>query len=129
MYESGVPIDIEATLALAERSVYAVSQALLQGQPDLVESATRDLQQASLTLSSVLQGLKGKTSRDQQLRQRLGKVVRGISMQREALLRRSAVVEMALHSMLPATRTPTYGGAAPYSRYARQSGAFKLLSA
>lgn len=121
--------DAEATLALAERCVQAVTAALLHGQPEPVESASRDLQQASLLLSNVLQGIKLKSGRDQQLRQRLGHVVRGIALQREALMRRAAVVEMSLHSMIPASRTPTYGGASSYGHGVRQSGAFKMLSA
>ena len=121
--------EILATLALTERCADAVSQALLRAEPDAIEAAARDLQQASRRLSGVLQGRFGKAAQSPGFTQRLGKLVQGMAMQREALLRRSAVVERALHSIVPATRAPTYGGAAPYGYNARQSGAFKLLSA
>lgn len=126
----GAPaVDAEAMLALAERRVQAVTAALLHGQPEQVEAASRDLQQVSLLLSNVLQGIKVKSGRHQQLLQRLGHLVRGVALQREALMRRSAVVEMSLHSMIPASRTPTYGAASSYGHGVRQSGAFKMLSA
>ena len=121
--------DILATLVMTERCADALSQALLSGEPDAIESATRDLHQASLVLSGVLQGRQGKAAQHPDFKKRLGKVMQGMAMQREALLRRSAVVERSLHSIVPATRASTYGGVAPYGHNARQSGAFKLLSA
>lgn len=122
--------DVQAKLARAERCANAVSHALLHGQADAIESATRDLHQATLALSDGLQPVQGKRTPDQPLRRRLGQVVQSIAMQREACARRSAVVERSLHSIVPATRASTYGGgSAPYSIGARQSGAFKVLAA
>lgn len=68
-------------------------------------------------------------AQDRNFQQRLGKVAQGMAMQREALLRRTAVVERSLHSIVPASRSNTYGGAAPYGHSVRQTGAFKLLAA
>ncbi len=106
-----------------------MSRALLLGEPGAIESAARELQQASLSLSGLLQGRQAKAAQDRNFRQRLAKVAQGMAMQREALLRRSAVVERSLHSIVPASRSTTYGGATPYGHNARQTGAFKLLAA
>ena len=128
--QSTAATDLQAMLALAERCAAVVSQALLEGRPEVIESAARDFHDVSLSLARRLESRKGKTAPDPNFSNRLSKVLQTLAMQREALLRRSAVVERSLHSMVPATRASTYaGGTAPYGHNARQSGAFKLLSA
>lgn len=124
--------DLSAQLARAERSVDEVSQALANGQPELVASATRELHQCAVALSGVLQRLnRDRPALDQQFRRRLGKVAQAIAMQREACARHAAAVERSLHSIVPATRASTYAGAsgAAYARNVKQSGVFKLLAA
>lgn len=122
--------DIQATLALTELCAGAVSKALLNAEPDVIESAARDLHRVSLSLAGLLQSRHGTAAQAADFKQRLGQVLRDMALQREALLRRSAMVERSLHSIVPAARATTYaGGATPYGRNARQSGAFKLLAA
>ena len=122
--------DALASLVAAENCASAVSKALLAGDPAHIEVTSRELQQAALALSDMLQGPRGKRANDQDFRRRLGRVLASLGMQREALLRRSAVIERSLHSIVPATRASTYAGSArSYGHNARQSGAFKLLSA
>lgn len=119
--------DVAAALDRAERSIGALSKALLLGQPDLVESAAADLQQAARFLSVRLQGQPVLGPR---LTARLRQVGQGITLQREACARRGAAVERALHSLMPGARPSTYAGVAGrYTGNAKQSGAFKLLSA
>ena len=130
MPQPGIESPAETALSAAEHCAGVVSRALLQGEPAAIESATQELQQASLSLSYLLRTPGAALVLDRHFRQRLGKVVQNMAMQREALLRRTAVVERSLHSLVPATRAPTYaGGVAPYGHNARQSGAFKLLAA
>ena len=122
--------DALASLVAAENCAHALSQALLAGDPARIEATSRELQQTALALSGLLQGARGKRANDPAFRQRLGRVLASLGMQREALLRRSAVVERSLHSIVPATRSSTYAGSArSYGHNARQTGAFKLLSA
>ena len=65
-----------------------------------------------------------------ELKHRLRRLGQDLAMQREACLRRFAVVDRALNSMIPSTRANTYaGGAGPYGRQARRSGAFGHISA
>ncbi|MEO8858435.1 MAG: hypothetical protein ABI343_15745 [Burkholderiaceae bacterium] len=131
MISSAAPVaDLHASLALAETCCTAVSKALLEGEPEAIEDAARDLQQASLALAGMLPSRHGHALPNGALKLRLSKVAQSLSLQREALLRRAAVVERALHSIVPATQASTYAGnATPYGRGARQTGAFKLLSA
>lgn len=111
--------DIQQALAQAERSVAASGQALVQGVPEQVHSATRDLHDSAHALALVLRGIDGVSGMAEALRERLVRVARDLAMQREALLRRSAAVEQSLHSLVPQTRSNTYSGA--LARYARGS--------
>ncbi len=114
----------------AENCASAVSKALLAGDPAQIEATSRELQQAAIALAGLFQGPRSQRVTDPAFRQRLGRVLASLGMQREALLRRSAVVERSLHSIVPATRADTYAGSArSYGHNAKQSGAFKLLSA
>ena len=118
-------------LGAAEKRAQALAAALLAGQADLVASASQDLQQATLALSASLQGLQQRGRLDEpELKHRLRRLGQDLAMQREACLRRFAVVDRALNSMIPSTRANTYaGGAGPYGRQARRSGAFGHISA
>lgn len=108
--------DIEEALSQAERSVAATGKALVQGFPELVHAATRDLHDSAHALALALRGVDGLSTMAAPVRDRLVNVARDIAMQREALLRRSAAVEQSLHSLVPQTRADTYSGA--LSRYA-----------
>jgi len=109
--------DIQQALSQAERSVAATGQALVQGFPERVHSATRDLYDSAHALALVLRGVDGVSGMAEPVRDRLVRVARDIAMQREALLRRSAAVQQSLQSLVPQTRADTYSGA--LSRYAR----------
>ncbi len=114
--------DIQEALSQAEHSVAATGQALVQGIPERVHTATQDLHDSAHALALVLRGVDGLSNMAKPVRDRLVSVARDIAMQREALLRRSAAVEQSLQSLVPQTRADTYSGA--LSRYAR-SGASK----
>ncbi len=109
--------DIQEALSQAERSVAATGQALVQGIPEQVHAATRDLHDSAHALALVLRGVDAFSAMAEPVRIRLVHVARDLSMQREALLRRSAVVQQSLQSLVPQTRAETYSGA--LSRYAR----------
>lgn len=119
--------DIQEALAQAERSVAATGLALVQGVPEQVQAATRDLHDSAHALALVLRSVDGIVSMADGVRERLIRVARDIAMQREALLRRSAAVEQSLHSLVPQARSDTYSGA--LARYARagagKSAAFR----
>ena len=120
---------VETALRSAELSQRAVAQALLAGQPDLLEAAAAELQRAASVLSDAVLAVNGAIQLRAPLGQQVVAVARGMAMYREACLRRGAMVQRSLQSILPETGSATYGSSGPYAKTARQSGAFKLLSA
>lgn len=124
------PPRIPQLLALAEERSRMLSEALLAGQADQVAVSSSELQQVVQALSGYLQQAAVRAGLDSRSALRLRRLGQDLAQQREACLRWSAVVDRSLNSLLPATRTSTYGGgAAPYGQQARRSGAFKLISA
>jgi len=121
---------IQDLLSLAETRSRAVSQALLTGEPDQLAVHSADLQQVVQVLSNSLQQAQVRAGLDSRARQRLRRLGQDLVQQREACLRRSAVVDRALQSLMPASQSATYGGGAtPYGQQARRTGAFKLFAA
>lgn len=114
--------EVQSALEQAERSVAATGQALILGEPDGLHAATRDLHDSAHALALVLRGADGGAALAVSLRDRLVQVARGIAMQREALLRRSAAVERSLKSLMPQqAQSATYAGA--LGRYAGRAAA------
>ncbi len=109
--------EIHDALDWAERSVATTGRALEQGIADQVHAAARDLHDSAHALALVLRGVDGGAGLGEAARQRLVPVARDIARQREALLRRSAVVERALQTLVPQrSRSSTYATA--LGRYA-----------
>ncbi len=119
--------EIHHALAQAERSVAETGQALLQGLPEQVQLAARDLHDSAHALALALRGIDGGAALAQVVRDRLVRVARDIAMQREALLRRSAMVERSLQSLVPQQgKASTYSGAlGRYGGPAAAAGAFR----
>jgi hypothetical protein len=123
-----IAVNREVQLALdqAERSVAATGQALVLGNPDKVHSATRDLHDSAHALALVLRGADSGAAMAASLRGRLVRVAQGIAMQREALLRRSAAVELSLKSLMPQqNQSATYAGA--LGRYAGRAASSQVF--
>lgn len=121
---------LEQALTEAELKFDAVSAALVQGEPLVLASASTELRQTALDLSALVQGLTPFERNNKKLTQRLKRLAAGLAFQRESLIRRTVLVERALHAIVPATRSATYAQAgAPYASTGKQSGAFKLLAA
>ncbi len=116
---------LSQSLTQAEKCVSVVSQALIQGQADMVESATRELHDSVHALALVLRPLAPLSMLAPQTRDRLDAVAQAIAMQREALLRRSAAIDRSVLSLVPQTRTNTYAQAlGRYARAPTRAGAF-----
>jgi len=87
------------------------------------------LRQAALDFGRFLESSR-RVSLTESTRLRIQKIAAGLAAQREGLLRLTAVVEQSLDSLVPATRKVTYAATSGlFGTHARQSGAFKLLSA
>ena len=124
-------VRLHAQTLVAEAKQEAVGLALVAGQPGVLEAAAAELQAAIAALTQTVEAVKREGPIAPAVRQRLVEMSQRIALHREACLRRGAVVERALLSVLPAAPSgPVYAaGTSPYSRAARQSGAFKVLSA
>jgi hypothetical protein len=125
-----LPAHIEEALVEVELHFNDVSAALISGEPLALAAASTALRQASIDFSVLLQRLSPLDLQNGDFKLRLKKIAIGMASQRESLIRRSALVEMALNAIVPATQSTTYARATgPYGSAGKQSGAFKYLSA
>lgn len=115
--------EIEKPLSLIEFQCESVAAAVATGEPQMLENASNALQQAALDFSGLMDRLGGAQQAGPELHARLKKLAEQLTIQRENLIRRSVVVERALHALVPATRKSTY--AAPAGR----AGSYKAFSA
>lgn len=122
--------DIENALSRIESQCAALSTAVNSGDPVALESASKVLRQAAVDFSGLLGGLAPGVASGVELKARLKKLSSTLAIQRESVIRRTVVIERALHAMVPATRESTYAQSGnPYAGAGRQTGAFKLLAA
>jgi hypothetical protein len=124
-----LPPEIEQPLSQIEKRCGAVFVAVNSGDPVSLESASVVLRQAAVEFSGLLEGISVDGPGGREFRVRLKKVARNLAIHRESLIRRTVVVERALHALVPATRESSYAqSAGPYAVTARQSGAYKRFA-
>ena len=125
-----IPAHIEESLVKVELIFSDVSAALVSGDPVALEASSAALRQAALEISALVQRLMPIERKNKELKLRLKKIAAGMAAQRESLIRRTALVEMALNAVVPATQSTTYAqSTGPYGSVGKQSGAFKYLAA
>jgi hypothetical protein len=125
-----LPAHLEKALTDVELHFNAVSAALVSGEPQALTSASAVLRQAAIDFSALLQRLTPDDVQHKDLKPRLTQISNGLVLQRESLLRRTALVEMALNTVMPTAPDATYAQTgAPYASLGRQTGAFKYLAA
>ena len=125
-----LPAALEQQLSEIEQQGEALASALGDNDAVALEALGLRLRQAAIQLahSTEVAALDGLPKRE--FKSRLAALAQQLGAQRSGLARRAAVVERALHAMVPATRESTYGQhASPYGAPGRQSGAFKTLAA
>lgn len=121
---------LEDALLNVEQRLNAVSAVLMSGEAVALETSSAALRQAAIDFSVVIKGLSAKDLDDERFKFRLKKIASGIASQRESLIRRTVLVDMALNTVVPATQSTTYAQvASPYGSAGKQSGAFKYLAA
>ena len=125
------PAFIEKELAEVELCFNEVSAALVSGEPEALAAASTSLRQAALDFSGVLQRVAPADLKDNALKLRLKKIAEGLAVQRQSLIRRTVLVEMALKTVVPATgEAATYAKTTgPYGSAGKPTGAFKYLAA
>ena len=120
---------LEAALQHIEKQFEALSAALVSGEPRELETASLAMRQAGIDLSSLIQGVALDGQKDPQTTLRLKSLADGLAERRESLLRRIALVERQLHTILPVTQDGTYtNSASVYGSSAKSSGVIKRYS-
>lgn len=121
---------IEAALSHIEKQFKELSSALVSGEPVALESASAAIRQVSVELSILVQNLTPSERKNRQLAVRLKVLAESLGERRASLMRRSALVERKLNTILPTTQGGTYANATgSYGSPAKSSGAFKRFSA
>jgi hypothetical protein len=123
-------ISIDDQLDLLEERFQALASSLIDGNPEVLQSASASLQILAVELVQMLnadgRGQLGASGRSRRVRALAG----GLATVRENLFRQSAYVDRALELIVPATQQKsTYSGSRAYGGPVRQSGAFAVLSA
>jgi hypothetical protein len=126
---------VQAHLEIIESHIDSVTQ-MLQGlaSADLTPACTA-LQSAVLAFANLMQQKSAKLDADPSLKARLRQVSLSLASCRESLVRRAALTDGALGTLMPATRQDTYAPAAnryarqPYGSAGRQSGEFRVTCA
>jgi hypothetical protein len=111
-----LPVEIEKSLALIELQCETLSAAVLSGEPQALEASSQQLRQTAVDFSDLMAQFSG-AEIDPQLRTRLKQIAVRLGIQREGLLRRSAVVERSLHTLVPSTQKSTYAPTGRASAY------------
>ncbi|MEK9803985.1 MAG: hypothetical protein VW475_11335 [Curvibacter sp.] len=112
-----LPAELEKPLATIELQCQAVAAAVASGEPQELEAASLALRQAALDFSAFMEHSNAAAQAGPQLRARLKKIATQIGTQRENLLRRSAVIERSLQTLIPSTRKTTYAPAGRAGAY------------
>ncbi len=122
-------ITLDNQLDLLELQFKEVASALVDGNPDAVQSAGARLQQLAVGLVQMADEV-GRNRLAAPLRtQRIKALAKGLPALRENLLRRAAYVDRALEIVVPTAPQSTYVGRNTYGSAVRQSGTFNVLSA
>lgn len=123
-----LPSEIEHQLSQIEAQCEALAAAVVEGEPQALEALATQFRQAAVDLTRTVEALNLDRAAVHAFKLRLKKLALTVAIQRGSLARQAAVTERALHALVPATQDQTYASG-PYGGAARQSGAFKVLTA
>ena len=125
-----LPASLEAALQHIEKQFKDLSAALVSGEPVALESASAAMRQAGIDLSSLIQRVAPAEQKDPQITLRLKSLAAGLGERRASLLRRTALIERELNTILPVIQGGTYtNSVGVYGSSAKSSGALKRFSA
>ena len=125
-----LPAPLEAALQHIEKQFKDLSVALVSGEPVALESASAAMRQAGIDLSGLIQKVTPAEKKNPQIMLRLKSLAVGLGERRASLLRRTALIERELNTILPVTQGGTYtNSVGVYGSSAKSSGALKRFSA
>jgi hypothetical protein len=123
-------ISLEQQLDLLERKFNEVSSALVDGNPEIVQSTCAGLQQLAVDFVQIAEDVGRTQLSSSALALRIQALSQGLPALRAALSRRTIYVEQALQLVVPATQKSTYAKSeGRFGAGFRQSGQLKVLSA
>ena len=122
---------LESTLSALEAQLAFLSLALKDGAVDALAAQAQALQTLVVEANALLAPWTPLGAHLQAAdAARLRALGAGVAQVREHMLRRQALVEQALHMVVPAMQTPVYAAAAgPYGVGAKSSGRFQAFHA
>ena len=107
-----IPDQLLQRLSVVEQRLDEVGAALVDGNSDVLQRVTTALRDASADFSYAMAAVPGTIiESDAGLQARVKRVGQLLASHRENLVRRSAGVDRALASLLPASEGPTYARA------------------
>ncbi|MDH4451433.1 MAG: hypothetical protein QE265_12730 [Rhodoferax sp.] len=112
-----------------ETHFHQLSAAVSAGDIDALPTLAAQVQGLAVALASDWPAVRGHGDNDTRHRQRVRAMADGLNLVRANLLRRSSVVEQALHVLMPAATDPTYAGGGSYGAGPKSSGRLPRLSA
>ena len=122
-------VPLEAALQHIEKQFKNLSAALVSGEPVALESASAAMRQAGIDLSSLIQRMAFAEQKDPQITLRLKSLADGLGERRAILLRRIALIERELNTILSVTQEGTYtNSVGVYGSSAKSSSAIKRFS-
>jgi hypothetical protein len=124
-----IPADIEKALASIERLIHEFSEALVLGDPQALALASTALRQGAVNFVQLAPKWGATALKNQSLQLRLKRISNSLAIRRESLIRQSVVVERALNTLIPASRTTTYAKEiGPYGTPGKPSGTFNYVA-
>ena len=122
---------VEQHLSLVEAQLQVASAALVDADPSAIQSSSTKLQMLVVNFAKITETLGAGHADVRSLASRIQASVRGITLLREGLARRSAYVERALEVVVPGAQKSTgYADIhSPYGSTGRSSGQFKTFTA
>jgi len=121
---------MDKSLADAELHLRHVAAAIVSGEPQALAIAATSLRLAVLALAQAVQQPGPTGQADPVTQRRVRTMARTLAQQRESLIRRAALVDRALHALVPASRGDNYApGGSAYGTAGRSTGSFRMLSA
>lgn len=124
------PAELEQLLTQIEGRCQDLALAVSEGRPEDVQGSSGALHTLAVDTARFFATQPSQIHINQADRARLQRVARSLALQREQLIRRSAVNERSLQALVPATSEASYAQlAGPYGGALRQSGAFTVLKA
>ena len=123
------PVDLEKSLTSIESLIQQISETLVAGNPASLAVASTHLRQAAVELSNMLPRFDSMTLKNPSLKLRLKQISINLASRRESMLRQSGLLERALNTLVPASKTTTYSKAAGlYGAPGKSSGTFNFIA-